>query len=47
MSSLGAEDTLFGHLNQHEVFTPTRTYPPSTVRALAELALGDAPPGAL
>lgn len=43
MSSLGAEGTLFGHLGKHEVFTPTRTYPPMTVRALADLALGDAP----
>lgn len=46
LSSLGAEGTLFGHLGKHEVFTPTRTYPPMTVRALAELALADTPTGA-
>jgi|SRR5215208_5748794 len=46
MSSLGAEGTLFGHLGKHEVFTPTRTYPPMTMRALADLALGDEPTGA-
>lgn len=46
MSSLSAEGTLFGHLGKHEVFTPTRTYPPMTVRALADLALGDVPTGA-
>lgn len=43
MSSLGAEGTLFGHLGRHEVFTPIRTYPPMTVRALSDLALGAAP----
>ena len=46
LSSIGAEGTLFAHLGKHEVFTPTRTYPPMTVRALADLALGDAPTGA-
>lgn len=43
MSSLGNEGTLFAHLGKHEVFTPTRTYPPMTVRALADVALGDEP----
>lgn len=45
MSSLGTEGTLFAHLGKHEVFTPTHTYPPMTVRTLADLALGDTPPG--
>jgi hypothetical protein len=43
MSSLSAEGTLFGHLGKHEVFTPIQTYPPTTVRALADLALSSAP----
>lgn len=46
MSSLGAEGSLFAHLGKHEVFTPTRTYPPMTVRTLADLASGNAPTGA-
>lgn len=46
LSSLGTEGTLFGHLGKHEVFTPTRTYPPMTVRALADLMPGDQPTGA-
>jgi hypothetical protein len=45
MSSLGTEGTLFAHLGKHEVFTPTHTYPPMTVRTLADLTPGDAPPG--
>jgi hypothetical protein len=45
MSSLGTVGTLFGHLGKHEVFTPTRTYPPMTMRALADLPIGDAPAG--
>jgi hypothetical protein len=28
-------DTLFGDLGKHEIFTPTRNYPPLTVRELA------------
>lgn len=34
MSSFG-EDTLFGDLGKHEIFTPVRTYPPLTIVALA------------
>jgi hypothetical protein len=30
-----AEDSLFGHLGKHEIFTPTKTHPPTTVRELA------------
>jgi len=33
-SSFGA-DTLFGHMGQHEIFTPTKTYPPMTVVEVA------------
>lgn len=34
-SAFGEEGTLFAHLGKHEIFTPTRTYPPMTVRELA------------
>lgn len=34
---------LFAHLGKHEIFTPTKTYPPMTVRELACAALGDVP----
>ena len=42
-SAFSAEDSLFAHLGKHEIFTPTRTYPPMSVRELAGAALGDAP----
>lgn len=35
MSSFGS-DTLFGDLGKHEIFTPFKTYPPMTVKELAE-----------
>ncbi len=34
-SAFSAEGTLFAHLGKHEIFTPTRTYPPATIRDLA------------
>ena len=34
MSSFG-EDTLFADLGKHEIFTPTKSYPPLTLRDLA------------
>lgn len=34
MSSFG-EDTLFAALGKHEIFTPTKSYPPLTLRDLA------------
>jgi hypothetical protein len=40
-SAFSAEGSLFAHLGKHEIFTPTRTYPPMTVRQLACAALGD------
>lgn len=43
MSTFGEEGTLFAHLGKHEIFTPTKTYPPMTVSELACAALGDAP----
>jgi len=41
MSTFGAEGSLFAHLWKHEIFTPTKTYPPMTVSELAA-ATGDA-----
>lgn len=38
-SAFSAEDSLFAHLGKHEIFTPTKTYPPMTVSELAA-ALG-------
>lgn len=34
-STFSAEGSLFAGLGKHEVFTPTRTYPPMTIRDLA------------
>lgn len=42
-SAFGEEGTLFAHPGKHEIFTPTKTYPPMTVRELACAALDDAP----
>src|SRR5436190_6753977 len=39
MSAFGEEGTLFAHLGKHEIFTPTKTYPPMTVSELAAAAL--------
>lgn len=33
-STFSAEDSLFSQLGKHEIFTPTRTYPPMTVSEL-------------
>ena len=40
MSAFSAEGSLFAHLGKHEIFTPTKTYPPMTVSELAAAALG-------
>ncbi len=45
MSAFREEGSLFAHLGKHEIFTPTKTYPPMTVSELAS-ALGNAPKGA-
>jgi N-6 DNA Methylase len=42
-SAFSAEDSLFAHLGKHEIFTPTKTYPPMTVSELAATALGNSP----
>jgi hypothetical protein len=41
-STFSAEGSLFAHLGKHEIFTPSRTYPPMTVSELAAATLGDA-----
>ncbi|MCD6734096.1 MAG: N-6 DNA methylase [Burkholderiaceae bacterium] len=40
-SSFSAEGSLFAHLGKHEIFTPTKIYPPMTVSELAAVT-GDA-----
>ena len=37
-SAYSREDDLFSNLGKHEIFTPTKTYPPMTVGELATLA---------
>ena len=34
-STFSAEGSLFAHLGKHEIFRPTKSYPPTTVRELA------------
>jgi hypothetical protein len=41
-STLSAEGSLFAQLGRHEVFRPTKTYPPMTISKLAA-TFGDAP----
>jgi hypothetical protein len=36
-STFSAKGSLFAHLGKHEIFTPTRTYPPMTVSELAAM----------
>ena len=37
-AAFSAEDSLFAQVDKHEIFTPTRTYPPMTVSELAAAA---------
>jgi hypothetical protein len=37
-SAYSVEGSLFAHLGMHEIFTPTKTYPPTTVSELAAVA---------
>lgn len=37
-SAFSAEDSLFSQVGKHEIFTPDKTYPPTTVSELAALA---------
>lgn len=38
-SAFSAEGSLFAHLGKHEIFAPTKTYPPMTVSELAAVVL--------
>ena len=42
-SAFSAEGSLFAHLGKHEIFTPTKSYPPMTVSELAAAAHGGTP----
>lgn len=42
MSTFTEQNPLFASLGKHEIFTPTRAYPPMTVGELAAAKLGDA-----
>lgn len=42
MSAFGEEGTLFAHLGKHEIFTPDKTYPTTTMSELATAKLCDA-----
>jgi hypothetical protein len=42
-SAFSAEGSLFAHLGKHEIFTPTKTYPPMTVGELATATNGSTP----
>ncbi len=42
-SAFSAQGSLFAHLGKHEIFTPTKTYPPMTVSELAAAAHRGAP----
>ena len=39
-STFSAEGSIFAHLGRHQIFTPTKTYPPMTVGELATATLG-------
>lgn len=41
MASFSAEGSLFAGLGKHEIFTPTSSYPPLSLRDLAEFVSGD------
>ena len=41
MASFSAEGSLFAQLDRHEIFTPTKVYPPMTARDLAGIASGE------
>lgn len=42
-SAFSAKGSLFAHLGKHEIFAPTKTYPPMTVSELAAASAGGAP----
>jgi hypothetical protein len=36
-STFSAEDSLFAHLGKHEIFMPTKSYPPMTVSEMTDI----------
>jgi N-6 DNA Methylase len=46
-SAFSAEGSLFAHLGKHEIFRPTKTYPPATVSELAAAMLAESSKEAL
>ena len=44
-SAFSQEGSLFAHLGKHEIFTPTKTYSPITVKELASALVDEAPKG--
>ncbi len=47
-AAFSADNSLFAHVDKHELFTPTKTYPPLTLRELAALTPPtNSPEGAL
>jgi hypothetical protein len=42
-SAFSADGSLFAHLGKHEIFSPTKAWPPMTVRELAATAQGGNP----
>jgi len=45
-SAFSEEGSLFAHLGKHEIFTPSKTYPPMNLRELAECSLSETTKGA-
>lgn len=43
MSALSEEGSLFAHLGKHEIFAPTKTYPPMTVSDIASSTSKESP----
>ncbi|MGK2906302.1 MAG: N-6 DNA methylase [Desulfuromonadales bacterium] len=43
MSALSEEGSLFAHLGKHEIFAPTKTYPPMSVNDIAAAAPEESP----
>lgn len=43
MSALSEEGSLFAHLGKHEIFAPTKTYPPMSVSDIAASVLEESP----
>ena len=42
-AAFAEKGTLWAHLGKHEIFTPTKTYPPMTMSELASATLANAP----